>query len=104
MVDYFLNYLDNWGYSVFGILWGDYYAQDIQNVVDAIILQMGDVQLFNDYYNSFAIGCSCSVADGFVCSYVLSSQVTRADDVDTAAWNVLLPQDQCGTLCSANTS
>jgi hypothetical protein len=54
--DYFQVLVSDYGYTVFGVLYGDYYIKSVQNVVDSIILQMGEEHLFNNYYNKFGMG------------------------------------------------
>lgn len=83
------------------MLYGDYYNQDPQNIVSAIITQMGDEYLFDCYYNRFAIGCSCSSANTLTCGYILSRDLDPVDETLDVNWLPIHDTNNCGTLCAA---
>lgn len=58
VVDYFEVFVDTWGHTTFGLLYGDYYLQSAQKIVDNIVLEIGDSYLFNGGNKQFGIGCS----------------------------------------------
>lgn len=100
LVDYFLVNFDEWGYTSFGMLYGSYYLQNPQNVVSAILTQMGEEYLFNCYYDQIGLGCSCSSVDTFTCAYILSSDLTENESDIAADWMPLYSQENCSLLCS----
>jgi hypothetical protein len=101
LVDYFLVNFEEWGYTSFGMLYGSYYLQNPENVVSAIITQMGDEYLFNCYYDQFGIGCSCSSSDTFTCAYIMSSDLSENEHDLESEWLPLYSEENCSLLCTS---
>ena len=102
--EYFQAMASDYGYSVFGVLYGNYYIKSVQNVLDSIILQMGEEHLFNSYYNKFGMGWSWDIKDGFIWGYILSKDVDRNGDIDGSKinWSPVITQDTWSMLWANN--